>query len=170
MGTPQAIALGNLMGPLNWERESSALNVVFVVCFLCSPEWCNSSRPHRKWRGTTGIHHVVGTWNNDDQSPNRIPGSLSRVTFLKFQFVSSTSEFLVFIFKVVFRMNLYVLGRKLTSAIKRNNIFPVSTRLSQLPGGWVLPYKGHIGICCCEGYGFPAVYSKAGYRNQMVCI
>ena len=77
---------------------------------------------------------MVGTWNTDEQSPNRIPGSLSRVTFLKFQFVSSTSEFLVFIFKVGFRMNLYVLGRKLTSAIKRN-ILPVYTRVSQLSGG-----------------------------------
>ena len=90
------------------------------------------------------------------------------MTFLKFQFVSSTSEFLVFIFKVGFRMNLYVLGRKLTSVIKRNNIFPVYTRVSQLPGGVGVPYKGYIGICCCEGYGFPAVYSKAGYINQSV--
>ena len=22
--------------------------------------------------------------------------------------------------------------------------------------GWVLPYMGYIGICCCEGYGFQA--------------
>ena len=107
---------------------------------------------------------MVETWNNDEQSPNRIPGSLSRVTFLKFQFVSSTtSEFLVFVFKVGFRMNLCVLGKKLTPAIKRNNIFPVYTKVSQLPEGG---YKGHIGICCCEGYGFPAVYSGRVYKSE----
>lgn len=85
----------------------------------------------------------------------RLRWIVSRVTFVS----SRTSEFHVFVFKVGFRMNLYVLRRKLTSAIKRN-IFPVYTRVSQLPGGWVLPYKRHIGICCCEVYGFPAVYSK----------
>ena len=26
-------------------------------------------------------------------------------------------------------------------------------------GGGVLPYMGHIGMCCCEGYGFQAIYS-----------
>ena len=25
------------------------------------------------------------------------------------------------------------------------------------PGGGVLPYMGHIGMCRCEGYGFQAV-------------
>ena len=33
-------------------------------------------------------------------------------------------------------------------------------------GGGVLPYMGYIGMCCCEGYGFQAVYSRIGYRNQ----
>ena len=81
---------------------------------------------------------MVGTWNNNEQSPNRIPGSLSRVTFLNFSlFFSTASEFLVFVFKVGLMMNLYVFGRKITSAVKRNNIFPVYTRVSQLPGGWV---------------------------------
>ena len=26
----------------------------------------------------------------------------------------------------------------------------------------VLPYMGYIGMCCCEGYGFQAVYSSVG--------
>ena len=29
-------------------------------------------------------------------------------------------------------------------------------------GGGVLPYMGYIGMCCCEGYGFQAVYSRKG--------
>ena len=28
-----------------------------------------------------------------------------------------------------------------------------------------LPYMGYVGMCCCEGYGFEAVYS--GIRNRM---
>ena len=46
--------------------------------------------------------------------------------------------------------------------------------LSQLPGveggGGVLPYMGYIGMCCCEGYGFQAVYSRIGYINQSVWV
>ena len=30
-------------------------------------------------------------------------------------------------------------------------------------GGEVLPYMGYIGMCCCEGYGFQAVYPGIGY-------
>ena len=37
------------------------------------------------------------------------------------------------------------------------------------PGG-VLPYMGYIGMCCCEGYGFQAVYSRIGYINQSVWV
>ena len=37
-----------------------------------------------------------------------------------------------------------------------------------IPGGGVLPYMGHIGMCLCEGYGFQAVYSSIGYINQSV--
>ena len=37
------------------------------------------------------------------------------------------------------------------------------------PGG-VLPYMGYIGMCCCEGYGFQAVYSRIGYVNQSVWV
>ena len=36
------------------------------------------------------------------------------------------------------------------------------------PGGGVLPYMGYIGMCCREGYGFQAVYSRIGYINQSV--
>ena len=32
----------------------------------------------------------------------------------------------------------------------------------------VLPYMGYIGMCCCEGYGFQAVYSK--YINQSIWV
>ena len=32
-------------------------------------------------------------------------------------------------------------------------------------GGGVLPYMGLIGMYCCEGYGFHAVYSSIGYKN-----
>ena len=28
------------------------------------------------------------------------------------------------------------------------------------PPGGALPYMGYIGMCCCEGYGFQAVYSS----------
>ena len=38
------------------------------------------------------------------------------------------------------------------------------------PGGGVLPYMGYIGLCCCEGYGFQAVYSGIGYINQRVWV
>ena len=33
-------------------------------------------------------------------------------------------------------------------------------------GGGVLPYITYIGMCRCEGYGFQAVWSWIGYRNQ----
>ena len=38
------------------------------------------------------------------------------------------------------------------------------------PGGGLLPYMGHIGMCRCEGYGFQAVYSSIGYINQSVWV
>ena len=37
-------------------------------------------------------------------------------------------------------------------------------------GGGALAYMGHIGMCCCEGYGFQAVYSSIGYINQSVWV
>ena len=43
-------------------------------------------------------------------------------------------------------------------------------RLALDPGGGVLPYMGHIGMCRCEGYGFQAVYSSIGYINQSVWV
>ena len=30
------------------------------------------------------------------------------------------------------------------------------------------PYRGYIGMCRCEGYGFQAVYSRIGHINQSV--
>ena len=36
--------------------------------------------------------------------------------------------------------------------------------------GGVLPYMGYIGMCCCEGYGFQAVYSRKGYINQSIWV
>ena len=41
-------------------------------------------------------------------------------------------------------------------------------KMRKYPGvvGGVLPYMGYIGICCCEGYGFQAVYSGIGSINQ----
>ena len=47
----------------------------------------------------------------------------------------------------------------------------VKFRLVQDPRGrGVLPYMGYIGMCCCEGYGFQAVYSSIGYINQSVWV
>ena len=37
-------------------------------------------------------------------------------------------------------------------------------------GGGVLPYITYIGMCRCEGYGFQAVWSGIGYRNQGVLV
>ena len=34
------------------------------------------------------------------------------------------------------------------------------------PPPTVLPYMGYVGKCCCEGYGFRAVYSSIGNINQ----
>ena len=57
-----------------------------------------------------------------------------------------------------------------------NFIFPVSdpqnnkmcTELNFIMG--VLPYVGYIGMCCCEGYGFQAVYFSIGYINQSIWV
>ena len=37
-------------------------------------------------------------------------------------------------------------------------------------GGGTAIYKGYIGMCRCEGYGFQAVYSGIGYINQSVWV
>ena len=50
------------------------------------------------------------------------------------------------------------------SSISWARCLPVVTTESG-PGGGVLPYMGHIGMCRCEGYGFQAVYSSIGYIN-----
>ena len=43
-------------------------------------------------------------------------------------------------------------------------------KISPGGGGRVLPYMGYIGMCRCEGYGFPAVYSSIGYINHSVWV
>ena len=46
----------------------------------------------------------------------------------------------------------------------------LSQSLPSVPGGGLLPYMGHIGMCRCEGYGFQAIYSSIGYINQSVWV
>ena len=43
---------------------------------------------------------------------------------------------------------------------------------SQAPGkgAGVLPCISYMGMCCCEGNGFQAVYSGIGYINQKVWV
>ena len=45
-----------------------------------------------------------------------------------------------------------------------------ASTVSVLKPGGALPYMGYIGMCCCEGYGFQAVYSRIGYINQSVWV
>ena len=35
-------------------------------------------------------------------------------------------------------------------------------------GGGLLTYMDYIGMCCCEGYGFQANYSRIGYINHSI--
>ena len=37
-------------------------------------------------------------------------------------------------------------------------------------GGGYCHIMGHIGMCCCEGYGFQAVYFRIGYISQSVWV
>ena len=37
-------------------------------------------------------------------------------------------------------------------------------------GGGGTAYMSYIGMCRCEGYGFQAVKSGIGYRNQSVLV
>ena len=37
-------------------------------------------------------------------------------------------------------------------------------------GGGHCHYMGYIGMHCCEGYGFKAVYSTIGYLNQSIWV
>ena len=37
-------------------------------------------------------------------------------------------------------------------------------------GGVYSPYMDYKGMCCCEGYGFEAVYSRIGYIDQRVWV
>ena len=43
---------------------------------------------------------------------------------------------------------------------------------SEAPGKGAggLPCMGYMGMCCCEGHGFQAVYSGIGYINQKVWV
>jgi len=45
-----------------------------------------------------------------------------------------------------------------------------SCLLDRVRGRGVLPYVSYISMCRCEGYGFQAVWSGIGYRNQVVLI
>ena len=46
----------------------------------------------------------------------------------------------------------------------------IQAKMRCKPRGGVLPYIGYIGMCCCEGYGFQAVYSGIGYIDQGVWV
>ena len=43
-------------------------------------------------------------------------------------------------------------------------------KFGSIPGGGILPYMGHIGMCRCEGYGSQAVYFSIRYINQSVWV
>ena len=64
---------------------------------------------------------------------------------------------------------MYITFIDATFAVVKSKL--VKFRLVQDPRGrGVLPYMGYIGMCCCEGYGFQAVYSSIGYINQSVWV
>ena len=43
--------------------------------------------------------------------------------------------------------------------------------MGELAGAGVLPYiLSRMSMCHCEGFGFQAVYSGIGYRNQTVFV
>ena len=71
-------------------------------------------------------------------------------------------------------MNCKTCQRKVTkiaSAGHRfNQVFKAVTEPRVGGGGRVLPYMCYIGMCSCEGYGFQAVYSGIGYKNQRVWV
>ena len=54
-----------------------------------------------------------------------------------------------------------------------NSVFNLPNGQVKFSGGGgrgVPPYMGYIGMCCCEGYGFQAVYSRIGHINQSIWI
>ena len=69
---------------------------------------------------------------------------------------------------IIMSLKFYTLKNKTSNIYKPpNNISLKLVAQKELsPGGGVLPYMGHIGMCRCEGYGFQAVYSSIGYINQ----
>ena len=51
-----------------------------------------------------------------------------------------------------------------------NSVLNLPNGQVKFSGGGGPPYMGYISMCCCEGYGFQAVYSRIGYINQSVWI
>ena len=49
-------------------------------------------------------------------------------------------------------------------------LYPRTVRRHKAREGGDRQYMGYIGVCCCEGYGFQAVYSRIGYINQSVWV
>ena len=54
--------------------------------------------------------------------------------------------------------------------ITDKNVPRKRTAADKLQPGGVLPYITYIVMCRCEGYGFQAVWSGIGYRNQGVLV
>ena len=73
------------------------------------------------------------------------------------------------IFQLVPKVSLYLHDRGF-SYPKAAIVLVICPLNALIPGGGVLPYMGHIGMCRCEGYGFQAVYSGIGYINQSVWV
>ena len=57
---------------------------------------------------------------------------------------------------------IYLFSQQAAGANKTSGYFA--------PRWGVLPCMGYIGICCCEGYSFQAVYFNKGYINQSVWV
>ena len=50
------------------------------------------------------------------------------------------------------------------------NAFSIAPSVSSYPGGGGDTAIYGLGMCCCEGYGFQAVYSSRVYINQSVWV
>lgn len=83
--TPEAIVLGNLIGHLHWGggRDFSSKCSLCCVFFVVLNGWTRHARTEGE-EELLGYILWFGTRNNDEESRNRIPGSLSRVRFLNF--------------------------------------------------------------------------------------
>ena len=72
-----------------------------------------------------------------------------------------------------FYVNSFLIGSKNMMSIIIIIIvvpLPITSEVLFPGGGRILSYMGHTGMCCCEGYGFQAVYSCIGYINQSVWV